>query len=118
MRGKMLSLLATFYHSPFTSNIFYNPGAGRLLFLPCVKFYAIFLFCSNFPHLFLDQGSVFEPLSEEEVNRRKLEEEEKTRAKMERLHKKEEKKQKQAGMEIIIFLCQVNHVDNLLLLAL
>ena len=41
---------------------------------------------------------MFEPLPEEEVNRRKLAEEEKNRAKMEKLNKKQEKKQKQAGM--------------------
>jgi len=44
------------------------------------------------------QGSVFEPLPEEEVHRRKQAEEEKNRAKMEKLNKKQEKKQKQAGM--------------------
>lgn len=41
---------------------------------------------------------MFEPLPEEEVNRRKQAEEEKNRAKMEKLNKKQEKKQKQAGM--------------------
>jgi len=44
------------------------------------------------------QGSVFEPLPEEEVHRRKQAEEEKNQAKMEKLNKKQEKKQKQAGM--------------------
>ncbi|KAL9966066.1 hypothetical protein ACROYT_G024079 [Oculina patagonica] len=44
------------------------------------------------------EGSVFEPLPEEEVNRRKQEDEEKNRAKMEKLNKKQEKKQKQAEM--------------------
>lgn len=44
------------------------------------------------------QGTVFEPLSEEEVNRRKQAAEEKTRAKEEKLNKRTEKKQKQAGM--------------------
>lgn len=44
------------------------------------------------------QGSVFEPLSEEEVNRRKQEEDEKTRVRMDKMNKKQEKKQKQAGM--------------------
>lgn len=44
------------------------------------------------------QGSVFEPLSEEEVHRRKQAEDEKNRARLEKLNKKQEKKQKQAGM--------------------
>ncbi|XP_022779270.1 bromodomain adjacent to zinc finger domain protein 2B-like isoform X4 [Stylophora pistillata] len=44
------------------------------------------------------EGSMFEPLAEEEVKRRKQEEDEKNRAKMEKLHKKQEKKQKQAEM--------------------
>ena len=44
------------------------------------------------------QGTVFEPLSEEEVNRRKLAADEKTRAKLEKLDKRRERKQKQAGM--------------------
>lgn len=41
---------------------------------------------------------MFEPLPEEEVHRRKQAEEEKNRAKLEKLNKKQEKKQKQAGM--------------------
>lgn len=44
------------------------------------------------------QGSVFEPLSEEEVHRRKQAEDEKNQARLEKLNKKQEKKQKQAGM--------------------
>ena len=44
------------------------------------------------------QGTVFEPLSEEEVNRRKQAADEKTRAKLEKLDKRRERKQKQAGM--------------------
>lgn len=42
---------------------------------------------------------MFEPLTEEEVKRRKQAEDEKNRVKMERLHKKQEKKQKQAGRD-------------------
>ena len=45
------------------------------------------------------QGSGFEPLTEEEVKRRKQAEDEKNRVKMEKLHKKQEKKQKQAGRD-------------------
>ena len=48
--------------------------------------------------LFFFQGSIFEPLSEEEVNRRKQAEEEKTRAKLEKINSKKEKKKQQAGM--------------------
>ncbi|XP_067020718.1 bromodomain adjacent to zinc finger domain protein 2B-like isoform X3 [Acropora muricata] len=42
------------------------------------------------------EGTVFEPLSEEEVNRRKQMAEEKARARLEKLNKRTEKKQKQA----------------------
>lgn len=44
------------------------------------------------------EGTVFEPLSEEEVNRRKQMAEEKARVRLEKLNKRTEKKQKQAGM--------------------
>ncbi|XP_067020719.1 bromodomain adjacent to zinc finger domain protein 2B-like isoform X4 [Acropora muricata] len=44
------------------------------------------------------EGTVFEPLSEEEVNRRKQMAEEKARARLEKLNKRTEKKQKQAEM--------------------
>ena len=44
------------------------------------------------------QGTVFEPLSEEEVNRRKQAADEKNRARLEKLDKRKESKQKQAGM--------------------
>ena len=46
---------------------------------------------------------MFEPLTEEEVKRRKQAEDEKNRVKMERLHKKQEKKQKQAGRDYFFF---------------
>ena len=49
------------------------------------------------------QGSGFEPLTEEEVKRRKQAEDEKNRVKMEKLHKKQEKKQKQAGRDYFFF---------------
>lgn len=55
-------------------------------------------------YLIFYQGSVFEPLPEEEVHRRKQAEEEKTRAKLEKLNKKQEKKQKQAGNNSKYFL--------------
>ncbi|XP_029202524.2 bromodomain adjacent to zinc finger domain protein 2B-like isoform X4 [Acropora millepora] len=44
------------------------------------------------------EGTVFEPLSEEEVNRRKQMAEEKARVRLEKLNKRTEKKQKQAEM--------------------
>ena len=47
---------------------------------------------------------MFEPLSEEEVNRRKLAADEKTRAKLEKLDKRRERKQKQAGMYKIVLV--------------
>lgn len=49
-------------------------------------------------NVFCVQGTVFEPLSEEEVNRRKQMAEEKARVRLEKLNKRTEKKQKQAGM--------------------
>lgn len=60
---------------------------------------------------------MFEPLPEEEVNRRKEAEDEKTRVKMEKLMKKQEKKQKQAGMEQASFIVSLksNTVDVLMI---
>ena len=49
---------------------------------------------------------MFEPLTEEEVKRRKQEEDEKNRVRMEKLHKKQEKKQKQAGRDFFFNLKQ------------
>lgn len=54
-------------------------------------------------NVFCVQGTVFEPLSEEEVNRRKQMAEEKARVRLEKLNKRTEKKQKQAGMRCNLF---------------